>query len=453
MARMAMRRAHAASTPRWPRGRNPIREGPRLKVAIVHDWLVVHGGAERVLAQMIDCFPQADIFSLVDFLEDRSCLRGKPVHTSFIQKLPMARRKYRGYLPLFPLAIEQFDLSGYDVILSSSYAVAKGVLNGPDQLHVSYVHSPVRYAWDLQHQYLSEAGLTRGVKSVLARALLHYIRNWDARSANGVDLIAANSRFVARRIRKVYRRDSTVIYPPVDVEHLRLNTAKEDFYLTASRMVPYKRIDLVVDAFSRMPQRKLVVIGDGPEITKIRALAGPNVTLLGYQSFDVLHSHLQRAKAFVFAAEEDFGISPVEAQACGTPVIAYGKGGALESVRAHTDAQPTGLFFDAQTTPALIDAVERFEALPCGTFTPLACRANAQRFSADRFRAAFSSLVMEGYQRLQAELATPVNDPARNDMPSYAIMPDQPAVATTLACAPSSRVSCCAPRPIRIPSL
>ncbi len=257
-----------------------------------------------------------------------------------------------------------------------------------------------------------------------------------------MDLIAANSRFVARRIRKVYRRDSTVIYPPVDVEHLQLNTAKEDFYLSASRMVPYKRIDLIVDAFSRMPQRKLVVIGDGPEMAKIRALAGPNVTLLGYQSFDVLHSHLQRAKAFVFAAEEDFGISPVEAQACGTPVIAYGKGGALESVRAHTDAQPTGLFFDAQTTPALINAVERFEALPHGAFEPLACRANAQRFSADRFRAAFSSLVIEGYQRLRAELTTPLGDPARNDVPSYAVTPDQPAIATTQPDAPAGTGAC-----------
>lgn len=411
MGQIVLRRAAACREPGIdiaPAGcRRPIREDSRLKVAIVHDWLVVHGGAERVLAQMIDCFPQADIYSLVDFLEDRSCLRGKPVHTSFIQKLPLARSRYRGYLPLFPMAIEQFDLSGYDVILSSSYAVAKGVLNGPDQLHVSYVHSPVRYAWDLQHQYLSEAGLTRGVRSVLARALLHYIRNWDARSANGVDVIAANSRFVARRIRKVYRRDSTVIYPPVDVEHLQLNPDKEDFYLTASRMVPYKRIDLIVDAFSRMPDRRLVVIGDGPEMARIRALASPNVTLLGYQSFDVLHSHLQRAKAFVFAAEEDFGISPVEAQACGTPVIAYGKGGVLESVRTHASVQPTGLFFETQTPQALIDAVERFDALPAGAFDPHACRENALRFSADRFRTAFSHLVMDGYRRLQAELASP----------------------------------------------
>ncbi|VWC04368.1 glycosyl transferase [Burkholderia dolosa] len=379
--------------------------GPYLKIAIVHDWLVVQGGAERVLAQMIDCFPQADVYSLVDFLEDRTCVRGRAVHTSFIQKLPFARTRYRSYLPLFPLAIEQFDLSRYDIVLSSSYAVAKGVLSGPDQLHASYVHSPVRYAWDLQHQYLNEAGLARGPKSALARALLHYIRNWDARSANGVDRVAANSRFVARRIRKTYRRDATVIYPPVDVEHLALRTDKEPFYLTASRLVPYKRIDLIVDAFSRTPERRLVVIGDGPDMAKIRALAGPNVTLLGYQPFDVLHDHLQRARAFVFAAEEDFGISPVEAQACGTPVIAYGKGGVRESVRAWPCAGATGLFYREQTTDALLDALARFEALPRGAFDPHACRANAEYFGAARFRDEFTRFVMDGYAALQDELA------------------------------------------------
>lgn len=379
-------------------------ENPHVKVAIVHDWLVVYGGAERVLAQMIDCFPEADIFSLVDFLDDRSCLRGRPVHTSFIQRLPFAKAKYRSYLPLFPLAIEQFDLSDYDLILSSSYAVAKGVLNGPNQLHASYVHSPVRYAWDLQHQYLNEAGLAHGAKSALARMLLHYIRNWDTHSANGVDLIAANSHFIARRISKAYRRDATVIYPPVDVDHLTLREDKEDFYLTASRLVPYKRVDLIVEAFSRTPQRRLVVIGDGPEMAKVRALAGPNVTLLGYQPFDVLHDHLQRARAFVFAAEEDFGISPVEAQACGTPVIAYGKGGVCESVRV-AGAAPTGLFFAEQTGDALLDALARFEALPRGTFAARACRANAERFGAARFRDAFSRFVLDGYAQLRAELA------------------------------------------------
>ncbi|KWI31360.1 glycosyl transferase [Burkholderia ubonensis] len=375
-----------------------------MKIAIVHDWLVVHGGAERVLAHMIDCFPQADIYSLVDFLDDRACLRGRDVRTSFIQKLPFARTRYRSYLPLFPLAIEQFDLSDYDIVLSSSYAVAKGVLSGPDQFHASYVHSPVRYAWDLQHQYLKEAGLARGPKSVLARVLLHYIRNWDARSANGVDRVAANSRFVARRIRKTYRRDATVIYPPVDTTHLALCADKEDFYLTASRFVPYKRIDLIVEAFSRTPSRRLVVIGDGPEMAKIRAIAGSNVMLLGYQPFDVLHDHLQHARAFVFAAEEDFGISPVEAQACGTPVIAYGKGGVCESVRAWPCAQPTGMFYCTQTADALVDALDQFDTLPVGTFDAHVCRANAERFGVARFKIEFTRFVLDGYAGLQNEM-------------------------------------------------
>ena len=222
-----------------------------MRVAIVHDWLVVSGGAEKVLQHIVECFPQADIYTLVDFLEDRTCLKGRPVQATFIQKLPFARKRYRGYLPLMPLAIEQIDLSAYDLVISSSYAVAKGVLTGPDQLHVSYVHSPIRYAWDLQHQYLRESGLTSGLKSILARILLHYIRGWDFRSAQNVDYLISNSRFVARRIKKAYGRDATVIYPPVNVNGLPLRTDKDDFYLTASRMVPYKRIDLIVKASHR----------------------------------------------------------------------------------------------------------------------------------------------------------------------------------------------------------
>jgi len=363
-----------------------------MKVAIVHDWLVVYGGAERVLEQIIDCFPDADLFSLVDFLEERDCLRGKPVHTSFIQKLPFAKKHYRNYLPLMPIAIEQLDLSSYDLVISSSYAVAKGVLTGPNQLHVSYVHSPIRYAWDLQHQYLKESGLNRGLKSLCARALLHYIRNWDSRSANGVDHLIANSGFVGRRINKVYRRDSTVLHPPVAIDRFQLCTQKEDFYVTASRMVPYKRIDLIVRAFAQTPERQLVVIGDGPEMKKIAAQGAPNVHIIGYQSFDVLHDHLQRAKGFVFAAEEDFGISIVEAQACGTPVIAYGRGGALESVRALGIPKPTGLFFEEQTVESVHDALDRFEG-SIEQFTPMNCRTNAERFSAQHFRESFKSLL------------------------------------------------------------
>ncbi|MBY4781114.1 glycosyltransferase family 4 protein [Burkholderia dolosa] len=386
-ADVALRRADAV-------GRAGARAASRpLRVAIVHDWLVTYAGAERVLEQIIACFPDADLFSLVDFLDDRGFVRGKPVTTSFIQKLPFARTKYRSYLPLMPLAIEQLDVSGYDLVISSSHAVAKGVLTGPDQVHISYVHSPIRYAWDLQHQYLEQSNLTHGPKSLLARLILHYIRNWDTRTANAVDGFIANSAFIARRIRKVYHRDAAVIFPPVDVDAFSLNDAKEDFYLTASRMVPYKKIDLIVDAFSRTPERKLVVIGDGPEMQKIRAKAGPNVEIMGYQPFAVLHDRMRRAKAFVFAAEEDFGISVVEAQACGTPVIAYGKGGALETVLdPQSDANPTGLFFDEQTPAAIVAAVDEFERAP-QRFTPRACRANAERFSADTFRRRFLDYV------------------------------------------------------------
>jgi glycosyltransferase involved in cell wall biosynthesis len=363
-----------------------------VKIAIVHDWLVVSGGAEKVLQHIIECFPQADIFSIVDFLEDRACLRGRPVQTSFIQRLPFARKRYRGYLPLMPLAIEQLDLSGYDLIISSSHAVAKGVLTGPDQMHVSYVHSPIRYAWDLQHQYLRESGLASGIKSAMARAMLHYMRGWDARSANGVDHLIANSQFIARRIKKAYQRESTVIYPPVDFNGLTLCTEKEDFYITASRMVPYKRMDLIVKAFSQTPERRLIVIGDGPEMKRIAAVAGRNVTILGYQSFEILHDHLRRARAFVFAAEEDFGISIVEAQACGTPVIAFGKGGALESVVGLPHERATGVFFREQTIESLIEAVNRFEK-NVRYFDPRHCRRNAERFSAENFKAKLTSFV------------------------------------------------------------
>ena len=364
-----------------------------MKVAIVHDWLVVSGGAEKVLQQIIECFPDADLFSLVDFLEDRSIVRGKPVQTSFIQHLPFARRRYRGYLPLMPLAIEQFDLASYDLIITSSYAVAKGVLVGPDQTHVSYVHSPIRYAWDLQHQYLRESHLTRGMRSWAARALLHYLRNWDSRSANSVDQLLCNSHFVARRIMKTYRRDACVVAPPVDVQGFELRAEKEDFYLCASRMVPYKRIDLIVEAFAAMPERRLVVIGDGPQMADVRAKATPNVSVLGYQPFEVLRDHMQRAKAFVFAAEEDFGIAILEAQACGTPVICYGKGGVLETVVPLGEPEPTGIYFPEQTVQSLSAAVTAFDR-SIDRFTPQACRKNAERFSPTVFRRAFMMEVM-----------------------------------------------------------
>ena len=255
------------------------------KIAIVHDWLPLIGGAERVLEQILNIFPQADVFTMIDAIppEQRGFLQNKQVKTSFVQNLPGGKTRYRSYFPLMPLAVEQFDLSAYDLVVSSSYSFAKGVLTGPDQRHLCYCHSPIRYAWDMQHQYLEQAGLTKGLKSWIVRILLHYIRLWDYRTAGGVDAFAANSAYIARRIMKVYRREAEVIFPPVAVQDFQLGENKEDFYMTASRMVPYKRIDLIAEAFSRMPEKRLVIIGDGPEMASVRSKAGANVNLLGYQ--------------------------------------------------------------------------------------------------------------------------------------------------------------------------
>ncbi len=365
-----------------------------MKVAIVHDWITVYSGAERVLEQMMSCIPEADLYCLAEFLPEnsRGFLKGRVVRTSFIQGLPFAKSQYRNYLPLMPLAVEQFDVSGYDLVISSSHAVAKGVITGPDQLHLCMCYSPIRYAWDLQHQYLEEAGLRKGVKAWVVRWILHKMRIWDVRTSNGVDKFIAISHFIKRRIWKIYRREAEVIYPPVDIDAFELHESKEDFYLTASRMVPYKKIDLIVEAFSGMPEKKLVVIGDGPDFEKIKLKAKSNVTLLGYQSHAVLKDHMQRAKAFVFAAEEDFGIAPLEAQACGTPVIAYGKGGALETIRGMDSEKPTGVFFDKQDVGSLIQAIKTFEN-GADRFDPAACRENAQRFSVQSFREQFTTLV------------------------------------------------------------
>lgn len=370
-----------------------------INIAIVADWLVTYAGAERVISEMLKVFPKSDLFSVIDFLSDesRQHFLGKHAQTTFIQKFPKAESKYRNYLPFMPLAIEQLDVSAYDVVLSSSHAVAKGVLTGPDQLHISYVHSPIRYAWDLQHQYLRELGLTKGIKALIVRWFLHKIRMWDYRTANGVDHFVANSKFIARRIKKVYGRDSDVIYPPVDTDRFTLRENKEDFYFTASRMVPYKKIDLIVEAFARMPNKKLVVIGDGPDMQKIKSKATSNIEILGYQSNQVMQDHMQRAKAFVFAAEEDFGITPVESQACGTPVIAFGKGGSRETVIAELENNPTGILFEQQSVTSVIDAVELFEQRQ-DLYLPQNCRNNALRFSNQRFELELEKYVTQKWQ-------------------------------------------------------
>lgn len=369
-----------------------------LNVGIVADWFITYAGSEKVVAELIELFPNCDLYSVVDFLsaENKTFFKNKNITTTFIQNLPKAKSKYQSYLPLMPLAIEQLDVSKHDVILSSSHAVAKGILTGPDQLHISYIHSPIRYAWDLQHQYLREAGLDNGIKGFLAKLILHKMRVWDYRTANGVDHFVANSKFIARRIKKVYGRDSDVIYPPVDVERFVLKENKSDYYFTASRLVPYKRIDLIVEAFSHMPDKKLVVIGDGPEMAKIKSKATNNIEILGYQPNNVMQEHMQNAKAFVFAAEEDFGITPVEAMASGTPVIAFGKGGVKETVNSLDSGLPTGILYDKQTVSSLTNAVETFERVS-DKLTPQNCRLNAERFSVDRFRNEMNTYIGKKY--------------------------------------------------------
>lgn len=361
-----------------------------MKVAIVHDWLVTYGGAERVLEQMLLIYPEADLFSLYDFIPEgqRGFILNKKVTTSFLQKMPFAKSKYRSYLPLMPLAIEQFDLSQYDLIISSSYAVAKGVITGPDQLHICMCYSPIRYAWDLTHQYLEESGLNTGIKGWMAKYMLHKIRMWDYRTANGVDDFISISNYISRRIKKVYHRESSVIYPPVDLEFFKLHTQKDDYYLTTSRFVPYKKIGMIVEAFSKMPEKKLVVIGDGPQFKKVKSLAGSNIELMGFQSRETIREYMQRAKAFVFAAVEDFGIVTVEAQACGTPVIAYGKGGSLETVIENE----TGIFFYRQHPDDIINAVKRFESGNV-VFDPAIVHNNAKRFAEERFKREFKDFV------------------------------------------------------------
>ena len=366
-------------------------DSSKLKTAIVHEWFVNYMGSEKVVESFCNILPDADIFSLVDFLKDdlrRKILKGKKANTSIIQKLPFAEKHHRLYLGLFPFAIEQLDISDYDVILSSSHAVAKGVLSNSNQLHISYVHTPIRYAWDLYHQYLSDAKLGFNIKGLIARRILHKIRLWDVSTPNRVDYFLANSKHIAKRIKKIYNRDADVIYPPVDVDNFSISSSKDNYYMTAARFVPYKKVDLLVEAFSKMPDKKLIVVGSGPDKEKIKSLAGKNIEFTGYLSSDKLNEYMGKAKAFLFAAEEDFGITIVEAQACGTPVIAYKTGGASEIV---VDSQ-TGILFDKQTTDSIVEAVNKFEK-KFDKFNPDVIRKHSEQFSRKNFEASISNYI------------------------------------------------------------
>lgn len=368
-----------------------------MKKALVHDWYYVNGGAEKVVHSFNSIWNDFEHYALVDFLNDKDrdyILSGKKATTSFIQKLPTAKSNHRKFLQLFPYAIEQFDLQDYDLILSSSASIAKGVLTNQNQLHISYCHSPMRYAWDLYHQYLNDSNLSKGLKGLYAKRVLHKIRTWDYINSQRVDHFIANSNYISNRIYKTYRRDSTVIYPPVDVNNFTLNINKEDFYVAASRMVPYKKIKTIVEAFNQMPDKKLYVIGDGPDFKAIKKIAKSNIELLGFVDSTKLIGYLQKAKAFVFAAEEDFGIIPVEAQACGTPVIGFGKGGLNETVINNK----TGVLFYKQTPKDIVDAVNHFESLSLSTEE---IRKNAERFSKERFEEEMLNFVNSKFEEFQ----------------------------------------------------
>ncbi len=345
-----------------------------MKVAIIHDWLVTNAGAEKVLRSIVNLYPDADIFSLVDFLssdERNTIIDGRKVHTSFIQNLPCAKNHFRHYLPFFPIAIESFDLSSYDLIISSSWAVAKGVKKTQNQIHICYCHTPIRYAWDLYDEYTKDL---LWPKKIFVQNILKYIRKWDIETLDRVDYFIANSQFVQERIKRIYNRNSIVIYPPVDISSFSLYEEKEDFYFTASRLVPYKKTKLIVEAFNKMPDKLLVVIGSGEELTSIQKIAGSNIKVLGYQPDNVLIEKMQKAKAFVYAAVEDFGIIPIEAMSCGTPVIALNKGGTKETIVDKV----TGIHFDEQTTKSIINAVEQFEKID---FDPHRIRHEATKYT------------------------------------------------------------------------
>jgi glycosyltransferase involved in cell wall biosynthesis len=368
-----------------------------VRVALVHYWLVSHRGGERVLEVLGDMFPQADIYTLVyDPAQSSQSIKRHRIHPSFLQSLPFARKAYQWFLPLFPIALEQFDLRDYDLVISQESGPAKGVLTNPETCHICYCHSPMRYAWNMYHDYLLGAGWP---KRILIPPLMKSIRQWDQMTAARVDYFVASSRNGSKRIRKYYRREAPVIYPPVDLSLFSVAGRPEDFYLVVSPLVAYKRVDLAVAACSKL-NRRLVVIGSGAELGRLRHMAGPSITFLGPQPDEVVRDHFRRCRAFLFPGEEDIGLTPIEAQACGRPVIAYAKGGALETVIGYSQnnsSEPeacTGLFFPSQSVESTIEAIQMFESIEA-RFDPRLIRAQAERFDLPRFRAEMQAFITE----------------------------------------------------------
>jgi len=365
-----------------------------MKVAILQDWLLVNGGAEKVLRSICTLYPNADIFSLIDQLHDEDredILQGRHAKTSFLNRIPGIDESYRKLLPLYPRAVGQFDLSGYDLIISSSYSVIKNVKKRPGQIHICYCHSPMRYAYDLKREYVKTLPF---LLRPLADRILNRIARWDVKRSRDVDVFIANSNYVRNRIQRIYQRDARVIYPPVNVEKWRNNQrVQKGYYVTASRLVAYKNVDVIIDAFVSSANRKLIVLGDGPMLEKWAATAPPNVTFKGHISREEQIHMIQQSKGLIVAADEDFGITPVEAQAAGVPVIAYRKGGYLETVLEDV----TGVFFDELSGSAILQAMEKLEHLT--SIDAQKAQENADRFNEDRFKSEFLTLVKEKLNR------------------------------------------------------
>jgi len=362
-----------------------------LRVALVHHWLVRMRGGEKVLEALCQIFPQADIYTLVfDPSEISESIRQHRITTSWIQKLPWAKKYYTQYLPFFPFAIEQFDLSGYDLVISSEAGVSKGVLTRPETCHICYCHTPMRYAWSAYHVYL------QAVHSPFRRRLIpfvmNYLRFWDWVSSSRVDYYIANSQNVANRIRKYYRREAPVIYPPVATTDFGQAGAIEDYYLAVGQLVPYKRFDLAVDAFNQLG-RPLLIVGDGPEYSRLQRKAGKNIKLLRRTSDEKLKECLSGGRALIFPGEEDFGMIAVEAHACGRPVIALARGGALEIVIPELN----GIFFAEETASSLAEAVVRFESIEA-KFQPRIIQETARPFREARFEREIRNFIFEKYQ-------------------------------------------------------
>jgi glycosyltransferase involved in cell wall biosynthesis len=365
-----------------------------MKVALVHDWLTGMRGGERCLEIFCELFPQAPLYTLLHIPGSVSpVIEQRTIHTSFIQQLPFSKKRYRTYLPLFPIAIEHFNLRGYDLIISLSHCVAKGILPSPEALHISYLFTPMRYAWDMFEDYFGKRG------NQLVSLVMHYLRMWDVASSQRVDHILCISKYVAKRVEKYYRKEAEVIYPPVDTKRFRISNLREDFFLIVSNLSPYKKIHLAIEAFNRL-RLPLKIIGSGPEKKRLKSKAGPNIDFLGWQPDEIVADHYSRCRALIFPGEEDFGIVPLEAMASGRPVIAYGRGGALESILPYDQQAekekkaPTGMFFDEPNGDSLADAVERFFKVE-REFDPEAIRNHALQWDRESFKEKIKDYISE----------------------------------------------------------